>query len=107
MVGSVYQTAQTLFSYKILLIFDLESCLKVSDNLVLNGEIDFDKSSTLSSLIYNVIFNLSFLITLTSYQSYIGNYIIVHHFISLSGEFMARTITNTCEIGIRTNLSFI
>ena len=39
----------------------------------------------------------------SGYQSNTGNYIIVHHFISSSGEFMARIMGNTCEIDILTN----
>ena len=37
------------------------------------------------------------------YQSYTGNYIIVHHFISFIGEFMSRIMGNTCEIDSLTN----
>ena len=83
--------------------FNIESCLKISDNLIFNEEIDFDKSFTLPSFILNFAFNSVFLIT----QVYIGNYIIVHHFTSLSGVFMTRMSINTCEIDIKTNPSFI
>ena len=43
----------------------------------------------------------------SGYQSYTGNYIIVHHFISCFGEFMSRIMGNTCEIDSLTNSTCI
>ena len=43
----------------------------------------------------------------SGYQSYTGNYIIVHHFISCLGKFMSRIMGNTCEIDSLTNLTCI
>ena len=37
---------------------------------------------------------------ISGYHSYLSDYIIVHHFISLTGEITTRIIGNTCEIDI-------
>ena len=65
--GSIYLPGQTIFSYTNwfpkLLIFNIESCLKISDNLFFNEKIDFFKSFTLPSFILNFSFNSVILIT--------------------------------------------
>ena len=53
-------------------------------------------------------FNWCFLfLRLSDIIGNLGNYITVHHFISFSGEFMARIMGNKCEIDSLTNPTII